>query len=665
MGGEGEWKRARFDLNEVPGYDCEFKLPSLSKLTPGKHILRGSSSKPCDDLEEFVHSSNARMRALFDNDVDLSVRRFAHGFDFGHVSDCEVFSSVENTQSCVVECGGVKNPDHDSAPASSSRKKFELHRSADCEVFSSVENTQSCVVECGGVKNPDHDSAPASSSRKKFELHRSAGFCVNHVCSGAGNKLERRAVDDDYASSTFEVGSSSRPDSKREACINGVDSYVLGDLEEVDEELFDDVQFYEDDDDFMVGDESVLDMTSSDLRGVEYSDLGDLSRFDFSDMQIQTLGLVAIEKHLRKLGKSLVDFPNMPLPDMEEQSSLSNQLILEQLDFDRNLLAQEFENLYSAMTAEQKSVFDSILTSVEEKKGDSDRPNGKDDFDDKGGNGAVKAVGGAGMQGSNEPVNVAWNIMIFVFVPSVMFSLLSEKPWILTIMALCLVSDLKIGRETRSLQGDKIQGLIIDQDAMKKHRKYIEEGSVIQLSRFYVGPVTGQCRPTKHPYRININFGTRIEPCGENIASEDFDFVSFEEIGLDEKPEDYLIDIIGVVKEHGSLEPYQYQGEVAHKLMLILANESAIDQVPTQGLSSSQFTNSSQSTIGIALTNPDFRKTLIDIKTIEEVIQVQHHIAKVFPPAAVCDVFVAAVKLLRLVIQPVLALEELDFLTLN
>ncbi|KAK7244230.1 hypothetical protein RIF29_39049 [Crotalaria pallida] len=525
MGGEGEWKRARFDLNEVPGYDCEFKLPSLSKLTPGKHILRGSSSKPCDDLEEFVRSSNARMRALFDNDVDLSVRRFAHGFDFGHVSDCEVFSSVENTQSCVVECGGVKNPDHDSAPASSSRKKFELHRSADCEVFSSVENTQSCVVECGGVKNPDHDSAPASSSRKKFELHRSAGFCVNHVCSGAGNKLERRAVDDDYASSTFEVGSSSRPDSKREACINGVDSYVLVDLEEVDEELFDDVQFYEDDDDFMVGDESVLDMTSSDLRGVEYSDLGDW---------------------------------------------------------------------------------------------DSDRPNGKDDFDDKGGNGAVKAVGGAGMQGSNEPVNVAWNIMIFVFVPSVMFSLLSEKPWILTIMALCLVSDLKIGRETRSLQGDKIQGLIIDQDAMKKHRKYIEEGSVIQLSRFYVGPVTGQCRPTKHPYRININFGTRIEPCGENIASEDFDFVSFEEIGLDEKPEDYLIDIIGVVKEHGSLEPYQYQGEVAHKLMLILANESAIDQVPTQGLSSSQFTNSSQSTIGIALTNPDFRKTLIDIKTIEE-----------------------------------------------
>ncbi|KAK7273542.1 hypothetical protein RIF29_14598 [Crotalaria pallida] len=317
MGGEGEWKRARFDLNEVPGsdlefqlkrprfdlnevpgYDCEFKLPSVSKLTPGKHILRGSSSKLCNDLEEFVRSSNARMRALFDNDVNLSVRRFAHGFDFGHVP--------------VVDSGEA------------------LKLKIVCLLMS----LQAKIHRCWDV-NP---------------------------------------------------------------------------------------------------------------RG-----------------KVMSINMVLIDK-----------------------------------------------------------------------------------------------------------------------------------------------------------KGDKIQGLIIDQDAMKKHRKYIEEGSVIQLSRFYVGPVTGQCRPTKHPYRININFGTRIEPCGENIASEDFDFVSFEEIGLDEKPEDYLIDIIGVVKEHGSLEPYQYQGEVAHKLMLILANESAIDQVPTQGLSSSQFTNSSQSTIGIALTNPDFRKTLIDIKTIEE-----------------------------------------------
>ncbi|KAK7267744.1 hypothetical protein RIF29_20423 [Crotalaria pallida] len=140
-------------------------------------------------------------------------------------------------------------------------------------------------------------------------------------------------------------------------------------------------------------------------------------------------------------------------------------------------------------------------------------------------------------------------------------------------MVFCLVSDLEVGREVRALQGDKIQVIISHEDAIKKHGKYLLEGEVIQISRFVVAPSTEQFRPTKNPYRLNINFGSKIEVCGENISSVEFDFVSFEEINMDDKPDETLKDIIGVVKEHGILEPYQYKGEVAYKIKLIITDE--------------------------------------------------------------------------------------------
>ncbi|KAK7256924.1 hypothetical protein RIF29_30516 [Crotalaria pallida] len=61
------------------------------------------------------------------------------------------------------------------------------------------------------------------------------------------------------------------------------------------------------------------------------------------------------------LRKTLKDFPNMPLPNVDEQSRMNNDLILEQMDFNRIHLAEEFESLYAIMTDEQRGVFNSIM----------------------------------------------------------------------------------------------------------------------------------------------------------------------------------------------------------------------------------------------------------------------------------------------------------------
>ncbi|KAK7283175.1 hypothetical protein RIF29_12533 [Crotalaria pallida] len=163
--------------------------------------------------------------------------------------------------------------------------------------------------------------------------------------------------------------------------------------------------------------------------------------------------------------------------------------------------------------------------------------------------------------------------------------------------------------------------------------------------------------------------------------------ISRKQIALEDKPEDILKDIIGVVKEYGTLEPYQYRGGVGHKLIVnisdernntlrliffkdhsqtvldflngpeqpkvialqlgkasnwkglisattfweatkilfnpsipetLLLQESAKDQTPTQAIRSSQLIDGTQSTVSIALTNPEFRKNIMDIKTTEE-----------------------------------------------
>ncbi|KAK7259301.1 hypothetical protein RIF29_24905 [Crotalaria pallida] len=78
--------------------------------------------------------------------------------------------------------------------------------------------------------------------------------------------------------------------------------------------------------------------------------------------------LLEIDKHLRKSGKSLNDYPNMPIPDCDPSAVMCNTLIAEQLDFNRQALAEEFETLQQSMTDEQKNAFQQIFQAIETKQ---------------------------------------------------------------------------------------------------------------------------------------------------------------------------------------------------------------------------------------------------------------------------------------------------------
>ncbi|XP_019149863.1 PREDICTED: uncharacterized protein LOC109146663 [Ipomoea nil] len=90
---------------------------------------------------------------------------------------------------------------------------------------------------------------------------------------------------------------------------------------------------------------------------------------ELNDNQKMNFALVEIEKLLSIMGKSLKDFPEMPVADLESYNLISNRLIQEELVYDR--VAQEKENndLVSQLTDEQKVIYEEVLTDIENKAG--------------------------------------------------------------------------------------------------------------------------------------------------------------------------------------------------------------------------------------------------------------------------------------------------------
>ncbi|KAK7246545.1 hypothetical protein RIF29_41414 [Crotalaria pallida] len=194
MNGGRPCKRARIDLNAV------------------------SCSKVGNNLDELVSSSNQRMHALFGDDQNINVRRFAQGFGFGDSSG-DALKSMDR-EFADVECDIGKNSN----------------------VF-------------------DLNSIPESS-------------CINN-----GNQFERSEMDEVNVRSTFEVRSSSRCQTECDLANDEGHAFEFNELDEDDEHVLSDNEFCEDDDDLFDEGEPCLEMTSVDYHGVGYSDLGDC---DFS-----------------------------------------------------------------------------------------------------------------------------------------------------------------------------------------------------------------------------------------------------------------------------------------------------------------------------------------------------------------------------------------------
>jgi len=73
--------------------------------------------------------------------------------------------------------------------------------------------------------------------------------------------------------------------------------------------------------------------------------------------QRQDLGLYKIEMILNKNGRSLRDFPPMPLPSPNLLRQLGNKLIREQLDYDQEQEKHNLEMLLPTLNTDQMRVF--------------------------------------------------------------------------------------------------------------------------------------------------------------------------------------------------------------------------------------------------------------------------------------------------------------------
>ncbi|KAI9106688.1 hypothetical protein K1719_022216 [Acacia pycnantha] len=94
----------------------------------------------------------------------------------------------------------------------------------------------------------------------------------------------------------------------------------------------------------------------------------------FPDLQISSADkeaacLSIIEKLLLRNGRSLNDYPSLPTPDTYNIFDISNQLILQELNYNKLKEREESERLQRLMTAEQKQMFDEIMGAVSSKKG--------------------------------------------------------------------------------------------------------------------------------------------------------------------------------------------------------------------------------------------------------------------------------------------------------
>ena len=77
------------------------------------------------------------------------------------------------------------------------------------------------------------------------------------------------------------------------------------------------------------------------------------------------MALYYIEQLLRSRGTSLRHWSEMPYPDETYITDFGNRLIHDEIDYNPVELQSEYERLYASLTTEQKSVYDTIVHSVD------------------------------------------------------------------------------------------------------------------------------------------------------------------------------------------------------------------------------------------------------------------------------------------------------------
>ena len=87
-----------------------------------------------------------------------------------------------------------------------------------------------------------------------------------------------------------------------------------------------------------------------------------------TEEQLKTYTLAEIEICLQGHGKCLGDYPDMPQPDRCLVPEISNRLIHDELNYNKDSLADEHRRLMATMTDERRSIYNDIMKRVEEQK---------------------------------------------------------------------------------------------------------------------------------------------------------------------------------------------------------------------------------------------------------------------------------------------------------
>ncbi|XP_075086087.1 uncharacterized protein LOC142168826 [Nicotiana tabacum] len=92
---------------------------------------------------------------------------------------------------------------------------------------------------------------------------------------------------------------------------------------------------------------------------------------DLTEDELKNRCLQKLENFSKGCGRSFQDYPTMPKPVYcAEEVDNSNRLIRDELRYNRRALAEEHEQLLKNLTDKQKSIYEKIITVVNENKGE-------------------------------------------------------------------------------------------------------------------------------------------------------------------------------------------------------------------------------------------------------------------------------------------------------
>ncbi|CAH9102710.1 unnamed protein product [Cuscuta epithymum] len=89
------------------------------------------------------------------------------------------------------------------------------------------------------------------------------------------------------------------------------------------------------------------------------------AELQLDEKQIKNYCLLEVEKYLQHRGKSLFYYDGMSRVTDLDIPSLDDVLIHEELRYDKHALAEEHDRLISALTEDQKRVYETMVSSVD------------------------------------------------------------------------------------------------------------------------------------------------------------------------------------------------------------------------------------------------------------------------------------------------------------